>query len=93
MLTVMFYYQLNHKCKTMMTQEEKELSAFIGNRVKTLCLEYDISHFNLAKQSNLSLSTVRRLVNGAGGNTRYITIEKVCFVLGMSVSRFLEGFM
>lgn len=76
----------------MMTQEEKELSAFIGKRLKTLCLEHGISHFNLAKQGNLSLSTVRRLVNGAGGNIRYKTLEKVCFVLGMSVGAFWDGY-
>lgn len=88
MLKTVFYYQLNHKSKTRMTQEEKELSTYIGNRVKMLCLSHGISHFNLARQGNLSRSTVKRLVDGAGGNTRYKTIEKICSVFGISIGVF-----
>ncbi len=74
-----------------MTQEEKELSTFIGNRIKRLCLEHDISHFNLAKQSNLSRSTIYRLVNGAGGTARYETIKKICLAFDLSLSEFWKG--
>lgn len=31
-------------------------------------------------------------MNGAGGNTRYRTIEKICLVFGLSIGTFWNGY-
>lgn len=59
----------------------------IQNRIKTLMKQLNWSEYRLAKESNLSQSTISNMFNRSTAPT-FPTIEMVCDAFGITLSQF-----
>ena len=57
----------------------------LGNRVKTLRKERNISQENLAKTVGISRNTLSKLENGYIANISIVTLEKILNALGYQI--------
>lgn len=63
----------------------------VSQRVIALCNENNITFRELAKRSNLSISTVTNIVYCKTKNPRIITIKKICEGFGINLKFFFQN--
>ena len=62
----------------------------VRERIYQLCTEHNISLYQLAKKSGVSLSTIRTLVTQEECHGKFGTIAKIGWAFGLSPSQFLN---
>ena len=60
----------------------------LGDRIKELCEERQISMNHLAKMSGVPASTVKNIIYGNSVNTGIVTLNKLCQALGITLAEF-----
>ncbi|RAL20830.1 helix-turn-helix domain-containing protein [Thermoflavimicrobium daqui] len=67
------------------------ISEKVALRIKILCDSKGITINKLAKLSGLTQSTLNSIVNGESKNPRLLTLEKICYGLGITLQEFLDS--
>ncbi len=70
--------------------EDMLYSRTIAGRIESLCKRKSLSINRLAKMSGLNQSTVDSIIHGNSQNPKLITIHKIAYAFGMTVSEFLD---
>lgn len=64
--------------------------SIIGNRIKELCRERNMTINALAVKSNVPPSTLKNIVSGNVENTGVETLSKICDGLNISIKDFFD---
>lgn len=67
-----------------------EYHEIISSRIVTLCKERGISINKLANMSNIKQSTIDNIVRGGSRNPRIMTLHKIAYAFGMTLSEFFD---
>lgn len=65
-------------------------SQIIANRILSLSRARKISINKLAGMCNLNQSTLDNIIHGASQNPRIVTLHKIAYAFGMTISEFLD---
>lgn len=60
-------------------------------RIRQLCSDKEISPNLLSKRSNLSPGTLKSILNGESKNPGIVSIKKLCYGFGLSLSEFFDS--
>lgn len=61
-----------------------------ANRIRSLCLQRDISVYQLHKLSDVSQSTLSNILCGHSQNQKIMTLHKIALAFGMTLAEFLD---
>lgn len=67
-----------------------EIKDAIKNRILGLCTEKGITIKELANLSGLRSTTIYSIISGKSCNPGFITIQKICLGLNVSISKFFD---
>lgn len=62
----------------------------LGKRITDICTEKGIGLDELSQKSGVSVTTIKRIVNGKARNPRAITVFNICDGLGVAYSEFFK---
>jgi len=63
----------------------------VAYRLLELCRDHELSLNDLARVSDVPLSTIKNILNGASRNPGITTINKICAGLGITLAEFFSA--
>ena len=63
----------------------------VAYRLLELCRDHELSLNDLARVSDVPLSTIKNILNGASKNPGITTINKICTGLGITLAEFFAA--
>ena len=67
-----------------------EYHKVIVGRISALCKERGLSINKLAEMSNVKQSTLDNIMHGNSKNPKIVTLHKIAYAFGMTLSEFLD---
>ncbi len=67
-----------------------DISKLIGNRLKTLCNEKNITIMELAKKTLVAESSIRKIINNKSTKPMLVTLKKLCDGLDITLGEFFS---